>query len=154
MKLTIELVPKTCWYTNVRSNVSRSEWDKIRKHSYELAGNKCEICGDTGLKQGKRHKVECHEIWSYDDQNFIQKLEGLISLCPMCHETKHVGLAQINGHLDRVAKHLSKVNNLKLKESYEYIDNSFRLWSDRSMFDWEIDTSYLDTYLPNKLPGF
>jgi len=154
MKLTIELVPRTCWYTNVRSNVTKSEWDKIRKHCYEQAGHKCEICGDTGFKQGIKHAVECHEIWSYDDHNFIQKLEGLISLCPMCHKTKHVGLAQMNGQLDRVAKHLSKVNGIKLKESYEYIENSFNLWSDRSRFDWQIDITYLDSYLPTNLPGF
>jgi 5-methylcytosine-specific restriction endonuclease McrA len=153
MKLTIELVPKTCWYTNVRSNVSKSEWDVIRKHCYEKSNHICEICGDTGFNQGARHAVECHEIWSYDDNNFIQKLEGLISLCPMCHKTKHVGLAQMNGQLDRVAKHLSKVNNIKLKESYDYIDESFKIWSDRSKFEWEINIKYLDTYLPNKLPG-
>jgi hypothetical protein len=154
MKLTIELVPKTCWYTNVRSNVSKSEWDRIRKHCYNLASNKCEICGDTGFNQGIRHAVECHEIWSYDDVNFIQKLEGLISLCPMCHKTKHVGLAQLNGQLDRVAKHLSKINGIKLKESYEYIDNAFKLWSDRSHFDWTNDITYLNNYLPTSLPGF
>ena len=27
MKLTIELVPQTAWYSNVRSNVSKAEWD-------------------------------------------------------------------------------------------------------------------------------
>ena len=150
MKLTIELVPKTCWYSNVRSNVSKQEWDKIRKHCYALSGNRCEVCGGKGSK----HPVECHEIWSYDDHNFIQKLEGLISLCPMCHKTKHVGLAQINGQLDMVAKHLAKVNGVKLRESYEYIDNSFKLWSDRSNFEWMIDITYLDNYLQTKLPGF
>jgi 5-methylcytosine-specific restriction endonuclease McrA len=49
--LTIELVPKTAWYTNVRSNVSKKEWDRIRKKSYQNAGHVCEICGDTGLNQ-------------------------------------------------------------------------------------------------------
>ena len=32
MKLTIELVPSTSWYNNVTKN----EWDIIRKKSYEL----------------------------------------------------------------------------------------------------------------------
>lgn len=155
-KLTIELVPSTSWYSNVRSNVDSTTWDKIRKHSYKLANNKCEICGDTGLKQGFKHKVECHEIWSYDDMTLTQKLEGLISLCPMCHKAKHVGLAQMNGQLDRVAKHLSKVNNLKLKESYDYIDESFKVWKERSNYEWVLDISYLDNYLEpdDKLPGF
>ena len=59
-KLTSEIVPSTCWYNNVRSNVSTKEWDYLRKKSYESAGNVCEICGDTGKNQGFNHNVECH----------------------------------------------------------------------------------------------
>ncbi len=36
MKLTIELVPKTAWYSNVRSNVTASKWDKRSKYNWEL----------------------------------------------------------------------------------------------------------------------
>lgn len=31
-KLTIELVPKTCWFSNVRSNVTPSQWNKLKKY--------------------------------------------------------------------------------------------------------------------------
>lgn len=81
-KLLIELIPKTCHYSNVRTTVSKQEWDKIRFISYAAADNKCEICGDVGTNQGYKHNVECHEIWEYDDENHIQRLIGLISLCP------------------------------------------------------------------------
>lgn len=57
MKLTIELVPTTCWYSNVRSNVSKAEWDIIRKESYSNANNCCEICKSTGKQQGYNHNV-------------------------------------------------------------------------------------------------
>jgi hypothetical protein len=50
MKLTIELVPKTSWYSNVRSNVSKDEWDKIKKKCYIKANYKCEICNGIGDK--------------------------------------------------------------------------------------------------------
>jgi hypothetical protein len=30
-RLTVELVPSTCWYTNVRSNVSKAVWDRLRR---------------------------------------------------------------------------------------------------------------------------
>ena len=63
-KLLIELIPKTCHYSNVRTTVSKQEWDKIRFISYAVADNKCEICGDVGTNQGYKHNVECHEIWS------------------------------------------------------------------------------------------
>ena len=60
MKLTIELVPQTAWYSNVRSNVTKSEWDVLRKACYKAAGYKCEVCSGKGPK----HPVECHEMWS------------------------------------------------------------------------------------------
>ena len=147
LKLTIELVPRTAWYSNVRSNVTQQEWDVIRKKSYENASHKCEICGDVGTNQGVKHKVECHEIWEYDDENYIQKLIGLISLCPNCHKTKHVGLAQIKGEEGIVINQLMQVNEMTEEEAIEYIEQSFKVWGERSEYDLELDISYLEEYL-------
>lgn len=58
-RLTIELVPKTCWFSNVRDRVSRQDWDRIRSQVYEQADRRCEVCGG----RGSRHPVECHEVW-------------------------------------------------------------------------------------------
>ena len=146
LKLTIELVPKTCWYSNVRSNVSKSEWDIIRKKCYEKANNVCEIWGDVGTNQGIRHKVECHEIWTYKDDTKEQILEGLISLCPRCHKTKHVGLAQMNGELEIVIRQLMIVNDMDRDEAEEYITDAFTVWGERSRFNWTLDISYLSKY--------
>lgn len=145
-KLTIELVPKTSWYSNVRSNVTKSEWDVIRNKSYEYANHVCEICGDVGTNQGVNHKVECHEIWDYNDETNEQTLEGLISLCPYCHKTKHVGLAQINGELDIVIKQLMKVNDMSYDDVISYISESFNIWSKRSAFDWKLNINYLEEF--------
>lgn len=144
--LTIELVPKTAWYTNVRSNVSKEEWDRIRKKCYQNAGYVCEICGDTGLNQNHKHPVECHEIWQYDDHNHVQKLTGLISLCPNCHTVKHPGLAQIKGKLDIVIRQLQKVNSMTFEEAAEYLQESFLIWGVRSQHQWTLDIEYLRTY--------
>ena len=45
--LHIELIQKTCFYSNVRTLLPNKYWDKLRKESYEAANNVCEICGDT-----------------------------------------------------------------------------------------------------------
>jgi hypothetical protein len=145
-KLTIELVPRTAWYTNVRSNVSKDEWDRLRKKSYALANNVCEICGDTGKSQGYKHNVECHEIWDYDDANKAQTLTGLISLCPYCHKCKHPGLAQINGELNIVINQLMKVNNISKDDAEKLIDEAFNLWRERSKHEWKLDISYIENY--------
>lgn len=82
IKLTIELIPRTCFGSNVRTLFKQKYWDILRKASYEKAGHVCEICGASGKDQGYRHNVECHEIWDYSDKRRIQKLLGLVSLCP------------------------------------------------------------------------
>lgn len=108
-KLTVEIIPSKSWYNNVRSNVSEKKWDIIRKKCYKEAGYKCEICGDNGLNQGQQHRVECHEIWNYDNKTKIQKLVGFISLCPLCHKVKHFGLAQISGDGEIAFHQLMKI---------------------------------------------
>ena len=140
-KLTVELVPKSCHYSNVRSEVSRKEWDIIRKHCYALANYKCEICGG----KGKRHPVECHEVWNYN--NGIQQLLKMIALCPSCHEVKHLGLAQLRGNLPRATKHFCKVNNSETPEAMRYFGKVFDEWALRSQQIWELDISYPEQYL-------
>jgi hypothetical protein len=142
LKLTIELVPAGSWFSNLRTMVSRKEWDRLRKKVYEAAGNLCEICGG----KGRRHPVECHERWSYDDDRGIQKLEGLIALCPMCHMVKHYGLAQIRGNEDWAFRHLCKVNEVYSAEGNKIVDDAFEAHRRRSDRYWMVDTSWADQH--------
>ena len=139
-KLTIELVPQTAWFSNVRSMVSKEDWDILRKEAYKKANYKCELCGGVGSK----HPVECHEIWEYDDQNHTQKLLGLIALCPSCHEVKHMGLASVRGRQDIATQHLAKVNNWSKNQVNQYVDEQFNKWQKRSGYEWEIDLKWLE----------
>jgi len=141
--LTVELVPKTCWWSSVRSMVTITEWNKIRKLSYASANNKCEICGSDGLKQGYKHRVECHEVFEYDDINHIQKLVKLISLCVNCHQVKHIGRAIAMGRQVICLKHLAKVNNWSQKEIQDHIIASFETNKERSKHQWTLDISLL-----------
>jgi len=140
MELTIELVPKTSWYSNVRSEVSDREWDAIRKAVYRRADYKCEVCGDTG----DEHPVECHEVWHYDDENHTQRLKRMIALCPDCHQVKHIGYASTQGKGHEAAEHLAKVNDWTLFEAMEYIQDSLEQWRERSQHEWTLDTSILN----------
>lgn len=142
MRLCVELVPKTCWYSNVRSIVTKTQWNAIRKIVASEAGNVCEICGG----KGKKHPVECHEIWSYDDKTLVQKLEKLIALCPNCHSSKHFGLAEIMGKRDFVIKHLMKVNGITKTVVEKHIQDSFIEFSERSKKQWTLDVSILEKF--------
>jgi len=143
IKLSIELIPKTCHFSNVRTSIKKEEWDKIRFLSYENAKHKCEICGNNGLKQGFKHRIECHEIWHYDDTTKTQKLIGLISLCPICHQVKHIGRALAMGKKSIVYNQLAKVNKWTLEEVEKHIAESFELYKERSQHDWSLDISIL-----------
>ena len=140
MKLTIELVPSTSWFSNLRSLLSSEEWDKVRKGCYKHAGYKCEVCGGVGPK----HPVECHETWEYDETTGIQKLVGLIALCPSCHEVKHIGLAGIKGRQNEAVAHFCQVNGCSKSEAEKYIQEAFATWSKRSEQEWELDVSLLE----------
>ena len=140
MKLTIELVPSTAWEANVRSSVSKKEWDILRKACYKKADYKCECCGGKGPK----HPVECHEIWDYDEKNFMQTLLGLIALCPDCHKCKHMGYARISGNYDRALKHLAKVNGLSIEEATTYVNECFAIYEKRSKNNWQLDITILE----------
>ena len=96
MKLDIELVPSTCWYSNLRNAVSREVWDRIRYKAYKASGYRCHICGID-------RKMYCHEVWRYDDEKHVQRLVGFVGLCELCHMVKHIGFAGIramDGELD------------------------------------------------------
>jgi hypothetical protein len=141
--LSIELVPKSCWYSNLRKELPTTQWDKIRRDCYRKAGYKCEICGGVG----KKHPVECHEIWEFDDKTHIQTLTGVIALCPSCHEVKHFGLAMVKGK-DKVAKkHLCKVNEWSSEDADLYIEGVFEQYHKRSQHNWELDISIVEKLL-------
>lgn len=137
--LTIELVPATAWWTNVRSNVSRAEWEKCKRFTATRAHGVCEICG----RVGRRHPVECHEIWHYDDERGIQTLVDLIALCPACHEVKHIGRAMNIGRGDRAAAHLMEVNGWSRAKAEQAIYLAFQIWNLRSQMEWALNIDWL-----------
>lgn len=152
-KIEIELVPSTCWYSNVRSILPKREWDRLRKISYKKADYECEICGGSGLNQGYKHPVECHEIWEYDDKGRIQKLNGLISLCPRCHQVKHIGRTFILKGQSDVFGHMEKVNGWSHRDVVNHVAEAFDLYQKRSKYEWKIDLGILieDYFVEKKL---
>jgi len=139
LKLTIELVPKTCWYSNLRTQVRSADWDRISKQT--RAAGVCAICGATGLR------LSCHERWEYDDEHSIQRLLGFVALCDPCHGVKHIG------HVGRVAmedprqahlledtiEHFMRVNDVDLETFNVHKAEAFAMWRQRSARDWATD---------------
>lgn len=142
LKLEIELVPETCWFSNVRSEVTPAQWDLLRKQVYAEAWHTCEICEGVG----SQHPVECHEIWEYDDKKLIQKLVGMIALCPNCHMVKHIGMSSMLGKGEQAIAHFMKVNEMTRKQTDQYMLRAFKQWERRSKKKWTLDISILKVY--------
>jgi len=144
-KLSIELVPETCWYSNVRSEVSKDEWDILRRKVYKIASYQCEIC--TGV--GPKWPVECHEVWHYDDVKKIQTLKRMIALCPNCHEVKHIGLASIKGRYFEAVKWLARINTWPHPEAENYVEDCMLQYRERSVYNWQLNLYGLNQYKEN-----
>jgi len=138
--LTVELVPSTVWGANLRSELPKDQWDLLRKACYAKAHHRCEVCGG----KGPRHPVECHEVWSYDDDTHVQKLVRLISLCPSCHEVKHFGRTELLGRRAQAVAHLMQVNNWTRRQVESHLRSAAELWEDRSKHQWTLDISWVE----------
>lgn len=147
LKLTAELVPDTCWYKNMRSEFPRSVWDKIRMEQYESQEYRCGIC-----KCEAKGKLDCHEVWEFDDINQIQKLQGFIALCKLCHAVKHFGrIAMLDEKVrSQVEKHFMRLNECDLKSFKTHGDQAMAQWIERSSHAWNFDLGDYQTLVINK----
>jgi hypothetical protein len=148
VRLTIELVPSTSWGDNLRDGlkIKKGEWERLKRACFERASHRCEVCGGVG----KKHPVECHEVWDYDDQNKVQKLVSLVALCPPCHRAKHIGhtFKKLEGWVvDATLGHLARVNQLTAPQVSEMIIEAFGVHRERSNHLWSVDTSIVQKWL-------
>jgi hypothetical protein len=146
LRLTIELVPATAWGANLRDVLTRAGWDQLRRTVYARFGQRCAICG----AGGRQH---CHEVWQYDDAQHIQRLEGCLALCALCHHVKHLGHAGIlarAGKLDmaRVIAHFCAVNGCDRATFAAHRDAAFAQWHERSRYEWTTDLGALNPPAP------
>lgn len=152
LKLDIELVPSTVWYSSLYRVLPNEVWNQIRNEIIKTRGRKCEICGEI------EGAMNLHEIWKYDDSNHVQTLLGFQLLCRLCHHVKHIGLAGIlasEGKLDynEVVKHFCKVNNCDTNSFETHVDEAFKVWRERSKSQWKQDFGKYASFTRTKKIG-
>lgn len=135
-KLNFQLVPDGCWYANLRSALPKEIWDRLRRAAYARAGGKCSICGAGG-------RLEAHEVWSYDDEKHIQKLEDVVAVCRACHEVIHIGRTALTGREAEAQAHFMKVNGTTQSEYHAALGEANRVHAERSRAEWVTDISKL-----------
>jgi len=141
LKLTIELVPKSCHGQNLRT-LCPEEWDLVRSFVLNRAAGACEICGWTG-------ELECHEVWRYDDDRKLQILDDVIALCEFCHWAKHYGRAR-RIRKDKTARHqLKKINGWSNSMLDRYISSCFRKCAERGRYSWTLSLKWYEDWRRN-----
>ena len=142
IKLDFELVPDSCWFSNLRSILTAKQWDFLKKDAKMRANNKCMICG----RQTTR--LEAHEKWEYDEQNCVQKLVDIVSVCKDCHSVIHIGRTQLKGDIVRAENHFMAVNNCSYVEMRKAMgEANLRHQSLNLVSEWSLDLSYLKRYI-------
>jgi len=156
LKLTIELVPSTVWFSSIyqiyKRNNQLSKWRKIKKELFEKEGRKCWICGEENTR------LEAHEFWEYEDKNHVQKLVAIHHLCSMCHKIKHIGFwcytedgrrqfTKAGLAREDLINHFCKVNSCSKEDFEKYEKEAFRIWRERSKYEWKQD---FGRYNPNR----
>ncbi|WP_307867755.1 DUF5710 domain-containing protein [Umezawaea beigongshangensis] len=140
--LFVDLVPDSCWFTNVRSCVDQRDWERLRRMVTRRAGNVCEVCARPEDREAARW-LEVHERWTYDEARRIQSLRRLICLCTDCHRTTHFGLAQVRGWADEAFAHLVEVTGWSPHQADQHVSEAFDLWARRSRVTWALDLGVL-----------
>lgn len=139
----VDLIPSTSWFSNVRSCVAPSEWDRVRRMVYGRANYTCEACGAVP-KRVQGDYLEAHERWSYDETTHVQRLVRLIALCTACHAATHFGLSQMRGHGEEATQHLMRVAGATRAETLAHIEEAFAVWRRLSEVpEWTLDLSIL-----------
>lgn len=114
LKLTVEPIPVTSAGKSLSRLLPKHRWDNIRKAVYVRHNHKCAVCGvdpkyapkltdptllekygerikeiqgkKPWIRRPRRVRLECHEVWEYDDDAYVQRLSAL---CSRCHLVKH-----------------------------------------------------------------
>ncbi|KAA1016851.1 DNA primase [Pseudonocardia sp. EV170527-09] len=140
--LFVDLVPQTCWFSNVRTCVIERDWERVRRMIRRRAEHRCEACGAEEDRSVRRW-LEGHERWSYDDRTGVQTLRRLVCLCSPCHLATHMGYASITGRTQEAQAHLRRVTGMTSRELFRHIDRAGQLWIERSAWTWDLDLRIL-----------
>lgn len=151
--LTGDMIPSTSWGSSLANLLTKKSWDSLRHPIIERNHGTCEYCGDY-----VGPSLEIHELWGYsqppsDDflanldegQTYFgrQTLEGLAGVCKSCHACFHLGLANVQGRLDRVLYRMSQINGWSEAQMEEYLRAVSNRHEWLSEIYWSLDLSWL-----------
>jgi len=137
--LCVDLMPKTCWWTNLAHLLQPSEWTRLQRLVCTRANNTCETCGKEGLELQPERERHIEGRWEYRSASQLQRLVRVLLLCDNCYYSTRMGLARIKDRSESATTHLTKILNQPTKLVTQHIDEAFQVWRDRSLCNWDVD---------------
>lgn len=151
VRVRFDMLPSEVWGSNLRTILTRTEWDRLRMQVCEMAGNKCQLCGGSVTSpRGDRNRPDCHERWSFEalgEGRGVQRLVQLVALCPECHQTQHLGRAQLEGLLDVVRQRVAELNGWSDQEVEADMHRAADRYRALAGFAWDLDLSVLSNMI-------
>lgn len=143
--LFVDLVPKSCWFVNARTNIAGRDWERVRRMVLGRAGCRCEACGWAPAAGAALTPLEAHERWSYGSRGRVQELRRLICLCEDCHKSTHLGRTWKTSAVEGLAAegHLARVTGKSLAEVRDEYRRARDLCAWRSRSEWALDLGIL-----------
>ena len=150
LPLTIELIPQSSWYKNVRKQ-NPKQWTAI-KNIAKAKHCRCEICR---RKFGSSfwNQRDVHESFTYDAASKVQTLSSLMVICHACHMAKHPGFMATDTtdegkrRYNYIVTHACKVNNIQKDEYMLLLQKAMDIWTLRSKINWTVDLSLANRYV-------
>lgn len=145
-KLDFELVPDSCWYSNLRSFLRPEQWDRVRRAAYARAEGRCQIC------KRPMSRLEAHERWAYDEETATQILTDVIAVCADCHAVIHIGRTQLMGGEEKAADWFCKVNGCSYADYRLALGKANETHRRRNRVgEWKLNLDWLAEHHPNLL---
>lgn len=122
-------------------------WERLCKKTVSNAKGLCEVC-----RIQSEAPLKCSAQWKFVDETKVQKLAGLVALCPTCYAVEQVTddlkLLGVQEEVLKVLTHLSQVNGWPQQQAKEHLIQALQKHKERSKYNWTLDLSWLDPARP------
>lgn len=133
-----------------RTEMVKSDWDKLSKKVRQDANYVCEYCGE---QHPEPWGTACHEEWEYsiekvnDEWVGTYHLKALKCVCSKCHDVCHPGSTAFRGgNIEEVFERYKRINEVDEK-TLQYDFTATKLRRDalsRYVNRWELEDNILE----------
>jgi hypothetical protein len=140
------MIPAPLWGINLRQELGKTRWNKIRKHIIAERGLKCESCSKVETESSR---IYAHEEWEYKTKgkSGVASLRGLKLSCWHCHAIAHFGRTRnmvLSGELtersiEDTIKHFCRLNGIGRDQFETHLAAAETEWMRLSQLTWKVD---------------